>query len=52
MSLLEQNTIKKGRINEKTLLEPKKEFKTRNDKKYKIKPIINSVIYGKEVANN
>ncbi len=53
MSLLEQDTTRKGRINEKTLLELKKEieFEAGDNKEYEVKAIIDSAVYGKE-ANN
>ena len=34
------------------LPEPKREFKARNNKKYKIETIINSVVYGHKVENH
>ena len=43
---------KKKRINKNALLKPKKEFEARDDKKYEIKAIINSMIYDKEVTDN
>ena len=48
MSLLEQDTTKKGRVDNKALLEPKKdlEFETRGNKEYKGKAMIDSAIYG------
>ncbi len=38
-------------MNNIALLEPEKEFEARDNKKYKVKAIINSAVYGKE-ANN
>lgn len=38
-------------MNNTTLPEPKKEFETENDKNYKVKAIINSAMYSKEVNN-
>lgn len=49
--MLEQDIVKKGQVNKK-LLELKREFETgNNNKEYKIKAIISSIVYGKE-ANN
>ncbi len=47
MSLLEQDTTRKGRV-DKALLEPKKEleFEAGGNKKYKVKAIIDSAMYG------
>ena len=47
MSLLEQDITKKRQV-DKTLLELEKklEFKAGDNKKYKVKAIIDSVIYG------
>ncbi len=47
MSLLEQNTTRKGQVDNKALSEPKKklEFKARGDKEYEVKAIINSIMY-------
>ena len=44
MSLLEQDTIKKRRVDNKALPEPEKkvEFEAKSNKKYKTKTIINS----------
>ncbi len=49
MSLLKQDTIKKGRVNEKILLESEKEeeFKAGDNKKYEIKAIIDNIVYSK-----
>ena len=47
VSLLEQDTTRKGRVNE-TLPEPDGEFETGDDKEYKVEAIIDSVVYGKE----
>ncbi len=33
------------------LLEPKKEFEIRNNKEYKVKSIVNSMIYNKKVES-
>ncbi len=50
MSLLEQDIRKKWQVND-ALPEPEKEFESRNNKKYQVKSIIDSVVYNKE-ANN
>ena len=50
MSLLEQNTTKKGRV-DKTLPEPEKEFEAGDNKKYKVEAIINSAVYGQQADN-
>ncbi len=42
--------MKKEQVNE-TLPEPEKVFKTRDTKKYKVKTIIDSAVYGNK-ANN
>ena len=42
----------KRQINQqKILLKPEKEFKTRDNKEYKIEAIIDSAIYGKKTKN-
>ena len=48
MSLLEQNTIRRGQVDNKTLLEPEKdmEFEAGGDKEYKVKAIIVNAVYG------
>ena len=40
-------------MNEKTLPEPKKklDFEAKDNKKYEVKTIINSIIYSKQVNN-
>ena len=50
MLLLEQDTIIKKQVN-KTLLERKIKFAAENNKQYKFKVIIDSIVYSKE-ANN
>ncbi len=47
MSLLKQDTTRKGRV-DKALLEPKKdvEFEAGGSKKYKVRAMIDSVVYG------
>lgn len=49
MSLLKQDVIKNKQINK--LPEPEREFETRNNKKYKVKIIIDNIIYSKEINN-
>lgn len=54
MSLLEQNNRKQEQINQNntnTLLVPEKKIKTENNKKYKVKVIINSAIFDKKSKN-
>ena len=54
MSLLEQNTTRKKRVDNKTLLESEKnvEFKAKGNKEYKIKAIINSAVYSQRANSN
>ncbi len=49
--MLEQDTIRKRRVNQNDhiLLELKKEFETRDNKEYKIKVIIDNVMYENEI---
>ncbi len=53
MSLLEQDTIKKRRVN-KALPEPEKniKFEAEDNMKYKVKAIINRVVYGQQANSN
>lgn len=51
MSLLKQKIIKKRRVNNITLPESEKEIEVGNNKKYRVKATIDSVVYGKK-ANN
>ncbi len=53
MSLLEQDTTKKGRVDNKALPEPEKEleFEARSNKKYEVEAIIDSAVYGQQVNN-
>ena len=49
---MKQNITRKKQVNQnKTLLKPKKEFETENNKKYKVETIIDSAVYGKETNN-
>ena len=48
--LLEYKIIKKGQVNKWP--EPKKKFEVGDNKKYKVKPIINNTAYGKEANNH
>lgn len=51
ISLLKQNTTKKKRVNN-ILSDPKQEFKTGNNKEYKVvQSIINSIIYIKKIKS-
>ncbi len=47
MSLLEQDTIKKGRV-DKALPELEKEFEAGNNKEYEVEAIIDSAVYGQQ----
>ena len=47
MSLLEQDTTKKGRV-DKALPEPEKEFEARDNKEYEVKAIIDSTVYDQQ----
>ena len=53
MSLLEQDIIRNRQV-DKTLLEPEKEleFETRSNKKYEVKAIIDSTMYGHQTNNS
>ena len=52
MSLLEQDTTRKGRVDYKALPEPEKEFEAGDDKEYEVKTIIDSVVYGQKANGN
>ncbi len=52
VSLLEQNTTREKRVDNKALLEPEKEFEARGDKKYEVKAIIDSTVYDQQVNSN
>ncbi len=49
MLMLKQDTIKKRQANK--LLESEIKFEARDNKEYKLKLIINSVLYGKEIES-
>ena len=51
VSLLEQNTTRKGRIN-KLFLELEPEFDAGDNKKYEVKAIIDSAVYAKEAEGH
>ncbi len=54
MSLQKQDIINKKQVNQNntnTLLKSEKKFKARNNKEYKVKLIVNSVVYDKKVEN-
>ena len=51
MSVLEQDTTKKRRVQEKLLKSDKYEFEFRDSKKYKIEKIIDIVVYRQEAKN-
>ncbi len=46
MSLLEQDITKKGRVDNKALPEPEKEFEAGGDKEYEVEAILDSTVYG------
>ena len=45
MSLLDQNTTNKGRVDNQALPKPEKEFDIKDDKEYEIETIIDNAIY-------
>ncbi len=49
--LLEQDITKKGQVNNDILPESEKKFEAGDKKKYKVKAIINNVVYNKEGNN-
>ena len=53
MSLLEQDIVKKGQVDQ-TLLKPENnlELEIRGNKKYKVKAIIDNAVYGQQANNN
>ena len=51
MSLLEQDTIRKGRINE-LFPEPEPEFDVGDNKEYEVEAIIDSTVYAKEAEGH
>ncbi len=51
VSLPEQNTTRKGRVDSKALREPEKEFEAGDNKEYDVKAIINSAVYGQQTNN-
>ena len=52
VSLLEQDTIKKKQVDNKALPESEKEFEARDDKKYEVKTINDSTVYGQQANSN
>ena len=54
MLLLKYDITRKGQVNNKTLLEPKKNKKieAKTNKEYKVKVIINSAVYDKQAISN
>lgn len=46
--LLEQDTIRKGQVVNNALLESEREFDTENNKKYKVKAIVDSAVYDQQ----
>ena len=51
MSLLEQDTTRKGRMN-KLFSEPEPEFNAGDNKKYKVEAIIDSAVYAKKAEKH
>ena len=51
MSLLEQDTTRKRRMNE-LFPEPEPEFDVSNNKEYEVEAIIDSVVYAKEAKEH
>lgn len=47
MSLLKQDITRKIQVND-ALSEPQKRFEAENNKKYKVKSIVNNIVYSKE----
>ncbi len=52
MSLLEQDTTRKGQVDSKALPESEKEFEVRDDKEYEVVAIIDSAVYGQQVNHS
>ncbi len=54
MSLLKQDTTRKKRVDNKALPESEKDlkFEVEGNKEYKVKAIIDSVIYGQQANSN
>ncbi len=52
MSLLEQDTTRKGQVDNKALPESEKEFEIGDDKEYEVEAIINSTMYGQQANNS
>ena len=52
ISLLEQNTTKKGQVDNKALPEPEKKFEMGDDKKYEVEIIIDSMMYSQQANSN
>ncbi len=52
MSLLKQDTTRKGKVDRKALPEPEKEFEAGDNKEYEVKAIINSAVYGQQANNS
>lgn len=52
ISLLEQNIIRKGQVNQNNaILEPENKFEAETSKKYEVTFIINGIIYRKRAEN-
>ena len=54
MSLLEQETTRRGRVDNKALPEREKEleFQVGDTKEYEVEAIIDSAVYGQQANNN
>ncbi len=52
ISLLEQDTTRKRRVDNKALLKLEKEFEAGGDKEYEVEAIIDSTVYGQLVNSN
>ncbi len=52
VSLLEQDTTRKGQVDNKALPKPEKEFEAGDNKEYEVKAIIDSAVYGQQINNS
>ncbi len=52
MSLLEHDTTRKGRVDNKAMPEPEKEFEARDNKEFEVKAIIGNAVYGQQANNS
>ena len=51
MSLLEQDIMKKGQVNQSLLLKPEKKFEVGDNKNYEVIAIVGNAIYGHKAKN-